>query len=627
MADDKDQDQDKDKGRIEGFLRRSPIIDRAYNWVDSRRRRSPGREGSERDSSVSEVAEGSSVEKSSIGKGGIRGLFARFRKSLNLSDTQSQRVSQRESADLSGQQSRPDPAESTEIDSGISQTFTDIASDESPSTSPREAEADVAAQVTVDPSAKETSIPASTVGRKPLPKEPSIPDSTVGRKPLPEEPSIPDSKAWRRPFPPVSKTAEKQATPEASAQTVAENLSDNEEDKAPEEIAPERPQAQDKAPKEMASGPPQAGKKAPLERAQKPSQAAIFQEPTEEDYAELQRNLEASKTLGEKGRDKNQSLGDARNKAIQEIRNKRTPERNAAVDAARQQRQERYEKKLQERANAAIARSEPLTSKEAPLVNEEEPHDVAWKEESLRQMTERDIKQTALHVAVKEGNKAGVVILLDKFKLDADVKDSDGNTALLLAVKEGNLDIVKELMKRGANPEIRDNNGNHAIDIVLSKSDDGDVHVDSPYADILTELTTYGGNVQAADQAGNNVVQDEEKDLKAKMESANLNLEKFGLDTAAKPTKAEPMVVSDEQAGVRARELEERKAKIAELKQRVESHSKKLGGIKEGVDSLGKSGSANKQIQSLQSKSAQQQDTNDTSAVEPSTPDNSPKQK
>lgn len=64
-------------------------------------------------------------------------------------------------------------------------------------------------------------------------------------------------------------------------------------------------------------------------------------------------------------------------------------------------------------------------------------------------------KQTALHVSAHYGKLEFTRMLLGNRKLDIDHKDNLGNTALHIAVQGNRRETVKELLKAGANPDIR----------------------------------------------------------------------------------------------------------------------------------------------------------------------------
>src|SRR5206468_6903870 len=66
---------------------------------------------------------------------------------------------------------------------------------------------------------------------------------------------------------------------------------------------------------------------------------------------------------------------------------------------------------------------------------------------------------SALHHAVRQGNMASVIALLDGGANINDTTLVDHTTPLILATINGQFDIAMELVKRGADPNIQENNG------------------------------------------------------------------------------------------------------------------------------------------------------------------------
>lgn len=64
---------------------------------------------------------------------------------------------------------------------------------------------------------------------------------------------------------------------------------------------------------------------------------------------------------------------------------------------------------------------------------------------------------TALHYAAKAGHLNVINILLDMDCLDIDVKDDGGWTPLIWAAEHMEVEAVKLLLKRKADPNLRDN--------------------------------------------------------------------------------------------------------------------------------------------------------------------------
>lgn len=88
---------------------------------------------------------------------------------------------------------------------------------------------------------------------------------------------------------------------------------------------------------------------------------------------------------------------------------------------------------------------------------------------------------TPLHVAVKEGDTELVKYLLEK-GANPNAKGAFGETPLHIAVDRGYLDIVKLLLENGADPNIQSNEGNTPLHIAVISSS----------ADIAYELISHG---------------------------------------------------------------------------------------------------------------------------------------
>ena len=65
--------------------------------------------------------------------------------------------------------------------------------------------------------------------------------------------------------------------------------------------------------------------------------------------------------------------------------------------------------------------------------------------------------KTALHYCADHSNKDAVELLLSVDKSLVDVQDNSGHTALHLASVAGSVPVVKSLLSRGADPNLRDN--------------------------------------------------------------------------------------------------------------------------------------------------------------------------
>jgi ankyrin repeat protein len=70
--------------------------------------------------------------------------------------------------------------------------------------------------------------------------------------------------------------------------------------------------------------------------------------------------------------------------------------------------------------------------------------------------------ETALILACRNGHQVSVISLLDA-KADPDVTAHNGRTALIEAAHAGHAEIVKSLLKKGAKYRIADENGTTAL--------------------------------------------------------------------------------------------------------------------------------------------------------------------
>ena len=74
---------------------------------------------------------------------------------------------------------------------------------------------------------------------------------------------------------------------------------------------------------------------------------------------------------------------------------------------------------------------------------------------------------TALHYAVRDGYAESVAILLDA-KTDINARSADKSTPMVLAIANGQYDIAETLLKRGANPNLANDDGIAPIFAVLN---------------------------------------------------------------------------------------------------------------------------------------------------------------
>ncbi|PAA62749.1 hypothetical protein BOX15_Mlig017318g2 [Macrostomum lignano] len=71
--------------------------------------------------------------------------------------------------------------------------------------------------------------------------------------------------------------------------------------------------------------------------------------------------------------------------------------------------------------------------------------------------------RTAVHFAAMKGHPEAIVYLVNNLKCVFDTKDKYGLTLFLLAVREGNEDVVKKLADYGADVNLRNNQGENAV--------------------------------------------------------------------------------------------------------------------------------------------------------------------
>lgn len=72
---------------------------------------------------------------------------------------------------------------------------------------------------------------------------------------------------------------------------------------------------------------------------------------------------------------------------------------------------------------------------------------------------------TPLHWAAFSGSEEAAAYLLTLDQIKIDVRDSEGQTPLLLATLYGNTKIVRRLLLKGADRDIKNSKGQLAIDI------------------------------------------------------------------------------------------------------------------------------------------------------------------
>lgn len=75
------------------------------------------------------------------------------------------------------------------------------------------------------------------------------------------------------------------------------------------------------------------------------------------------------------------------------------------------------------------------------------------------QKTDQDIR---LHEAARSGEIRNIEVLISE-GLDVNSADANGHTPLIFAAMAGKADVVKELLKKGADPSIKDSMGHDAF--------------------------------------------------------------------------------------------------------------------------------------------------------------------
>ena len=80
--------------------------------------------------------------------------------------------------------------------------------------------------------------------------------------------------------------------------------------------------------------------------------------------------------------------------------------------------------------------------------------------------TVNDIQMTYLMMGAYYGYTNFVKLLLNK-KIDIDIKNDNGQTALMFAVATNRLDIVSLLVDAGADVNAQDNQGNYVLQVAL----------------------------------------------------------------------------------------------------------------------------------------------------------------
>lgn len=108
-----------------------------------------------------------------------------------------------------------------------------------------------------------------------------------------------------------------------------------------------------------------------------------------------------------------------------------------------------------------------------------------------------NIKAEVLIRATSVNNKTVVDYLLDEIGISPNVQSADtGNTALMIATENGNLEIVKKLMEKGARTDVFNNEGHTVSDFILAEDDPEEEPVLTEIRNIII-TATKGQKTQA----------------------------------------------------------------------------------------------------------------------------------
>jgi ankyrin repeat protein len=91
-------------------------------------------------------------------------------------------------------------------------------------------------------------------------------------------------------------------------------------------------------------------------------------------------------------------------------------------------------------------------------------------------LDETDINgQTALHIAAEHGNNLFIDLILKKGG-NPNLKDNNGKTPLHIAAQKGYIECVKSLLNGGADPSLSDNNGSTPLHLAIIGMDKNDTN-------------------------------------------------------------------------------------------------------------------------------------------------------
>ena len=137
-----------------------------------------------------------------------------------------------------------------------------------------------------------------------------------------------------------------------------------------------------------------------------------------------------------------------------------------------------------------------------------------------------------LILAIDSGDEEKVTRLLEQPGIDVNVRNIDGETALIRAVENGNIDISKMLVEAGADVNVRNNDGNTALILASRTGKEAIVEMlltDNSYWDddgIYRIVMVWGTDVNARNNDG-------ETALIRAVENGNIDISKMLLDAGA----------------------------------------------------------------------------------------------
>ena len=100
-----------------------------------------------------------------------------------------------------------------------------------------------------------------------------------------------------------------------------------------------------------------------------------------------------------------------------------------------------------------------------------------------------------------QGNSELTAFLI-KNKVNLEVKNKDGHTALSLAIIQGDTKLVKRLIREGADLNVKDNDGEcllHLARNMFSKSFEDSEHIQRDFLNIVLKLIKSGADLEVED--------------------------------------------------------------------------------------------------------------------------------